>query len=76
MGLLLYRAWRARRAYRNKTGAALVDCVNKVIYGPTCVLPTANAANNEGEDSLGARVRDSLMLKEMQILAIMCRLQE
>jgi DNA-binding NarL/FixJ family response regulator len=56
--------------YRNTTGAALVDCVYKVIHGLTCVQRPAHAARNEDEDSVGARVRDRLTPKEMKIVAL------
>jgi DNA-binding NarL/FixJ family response regulator len=56
--------------YRNTTGAALVDCVHKVIHGLTCVQRPADAAHAEDEDSVGARVRDRLTPKEMKIVAL------
>ncbi|HEX6770641.1 MAG TPA: response regulator transcription factor [Acidobacteriaceae bacterium] len=56
--------------YRNTTGAALVDCVHKVIHGLTCVQRPADSAHNEDEDSVGARVRDRLTPKEMKIVAL------
>jgi DNA-binding NarL/FixJ family response regulator len=56
--------------YRNTTGAALVDCVHKVIHGLTCVQRPADAAHNEDEDAVGARVRDRLTPKEMKIVAL------
>jgi DNA-binding NarL/FixJ family response regulator len=56
--------------YRNTTGAALVDCVHKVIHGLTCIQRPADAAHAEDEDSVGARVRDRLTPKEMKIVAL------
>ena len=56
--------------YRNTTGAALVDCMHKVIHGLTCVQRPADAAHNEDEDSVGARVRDRLTPKEIKIVAL------
>jgi len=56
--------------YRNTTGAALVDCVHKVIHGLTCVQRPADAAHAEDEDFVGARVRDRLTPKEMKIVAL------
>ena len=56
--------------YRNTTGAALVDCVHKVIHGLTCVQRPSDAAHTEDEDSVGARVRDRLTPKEMKIVAL------
>ena len=56
--------------YRNTTGAALVDCVHKVIHGLTCVQRPADAGHTEDEDSVGARVRDRLTPKEMKIVAL------
>lgn len=56
--------------YRNTTGAALVDCVHKVIHGLTCVQRPADSVHSEDEDSVGARVRDRLTPKEMKIVAL------
>ena len=44
--------------YRNTTGAALVDCVHKVIQGLTAIQRPLEAAQNEEEDFVGgARAR-------------------
>jgi DNA-binding NarL/FixJ family response regulator len=56
--------------YRNTTGAALVDCVHKVIHGLTCVQRPVEAVQSEEEDFVGARVRDRLTPKEMKIVAL------
>src|ERR1700747_3477194 len=56
--------------YRNTTGAALVDCVHKVIHGLTCVQRPADAAQTDEEAFVGARVRDRLTPKEMKIVAL------
>jgi DNA-binding NarL/FixJ family response regulator len=56
--------------YRNTTGAALVDCVQKVIHGLTCVQRPTDAAQTDEEDFVGARVRDRLTPKEMKIVAL------
>ena len=56
--------------YRNTTGAALVDCVHKVIHGLTCVQRPVDAGQHEEEDFVGARVRDRLTPKEMKIVAL------
>jgi DNA-binding NarL/FixJ family response regulator len=56
--------------YRNTTGAALVDCVYKVVHGLRSVQRPADAPNQVDEDSLGARVRDSLTSKEMKVAAL------
>jgi DNA-binding NarL/FixJ family response regulator len=56
--------------YRNTTGAALVDCVHKVIQGLTAIQRPLEAVQNEEEDFVGARVRDRLTPKEMKIVAL------
>ena len=56
--------------YRNVTGAALIDCVRRVIHGDTCVQATAVGVQPQEEDLVGARVRDRLTAKEMKIVAL------
>jgi DNA-binding NarL/FixJ family response regulator len=56
--------------YRSTTGAALVDCVHKVIHGLTCVQRPADSGQQDDEDFVGARVRDRLTPKEMKIVAL------
>jgi DNA-binding NarL/FixJ family response regulator len=54
---------------RGVTAAELVDCVRRVARGQRCVqiMPAAGAQN---QDAVGARVRDRLTPKEMQIVAL------
>jgi DNA-binding NarL/FixJ family response regulator len=59
--------------YRNTTGAALVDCVYKVIHGLSCVQRPIDAEHSEEEDSVGARVRDRLTPKETKIVGLIVR---
>ena len=57
--------------YRNATNTALLDCVSKVASGFTCVQRPADAAWSEDGDSMGARVRDLLTTKEMEVAAML-----
>ncbi|HEY0307453.1 MAG TPA: response regulator transcription factor [Acidobacteriaceae bacterium] len=54
---------------RSVTGADMVNCVRRVGRGQRCIL---SAGNDSGQltDSVGARVRDRLTPKEMQIVAL------
>lgn len=54
---------------RNVAGAELVDCVRRVARGQRFVQ-LANIATMQAADSVGARVRDRLTPKEMQIVAL------
>lgn len=54
---------------RNVAGAELVDCVRRVAQGKRFVQ-LANVTTMQAADSVGARVRDRLTPKEMQIVAL------
>jgi DNA-binding NarL/FixJ family response regulator len=54
---------------RNVAGTDLLDCVRRVARGQRCVQP-ANVTMMQATDSVGARVRDRLTPKEMQIVAL------
>ena len=54
---------------RNVTGPQLIDCVRRVARGARCVQRGTLAAMPE-VDVVGARVRDRLTPKEMQIVAL------
>jgi DNA-binding NarL/FixJ family response regulator len=56
--------------YRNVTGAALIDCVRRIIQGDTCVHALSAGMQTEEEDLVGARVRDRLTAKEIKIVAL------
>jgi DNA-binding NarL/FixJ family response regulator len=56
--------------YRNVTRAGLIDCVRRVIRGEQTIPPVQSNGYAEPEDSVGARVRDRLTLKEMKIVAL------
>ncbi len=55
--------------YRSVAGIDLVDCVRRVTRGQRC-LTSANITTIQNPDSVGARVRDRLTPKEMQIVAL------
>jgi DNA-binding NarL/FixJ family response regulator len=54
---------------RNVSGADMVNCVRRVAHGQRCMM---NPGSDSGQstDSVGARVRDRLTPKEMQIVAL------
>jgi DNA-binding NarL/FixJ family response regulator len=54
---------------RNVAGPELVDCVRRVARGQRFVQ-LANITTMQATDSVGARVRDRLTPKEMQIVAL------
>jgi DNA-binding NarL/FixJ family response regulator len=54
---------------RNVAGAELVECVRRVARGQRFVQ-AANVTTIQATDSVGARVRDRLTPKEMQIVAL------
>ena len=54
---------------RNVAGSELVDCVRRVARGQRFVQ-VANVTTMQAADSVGARVRDRLTPKEMQIVAL------
>ena len=55
--------------YRNVTGADLIECVRKVSRGQRCLL-AGNVTVMQVADAVGARVRDRLTPKEIQIVAL------
>ncbi len=55
--------------FRSVAGSDLVDCVRRVTRGQRCVN-SANVTAIPNPDSVGARVRDRLTPKEMQIVAL------
>lgn len=54
---------------RNVSGADMVNCVRRVARGQRCIMTPGND-NGQATDSVGARVRDRLTPKEMQIVAL------
>ena len=54
---------------RSITGPELIDCVRRVARGQRCVQ-RGNLATMPPPDDVGARVRDRLTPKEMQIVAL------
>jgi DNA-binding NarL/FixJ family response regulator len=56
--------------FRNVTGPALVDCVQKVAAGETWHPPQVMQMGSPEEDMVGTRVRDRLTPKEMRIVAL------
>lgn len=55
--------------FRNVAGAELIDCIRRVAAGQRCVT-RANVTSIAAQDAVGARVRDRLTPKEMQIVAL------
>ena len=55
--------------YRSVTGADLIECVRKVGRGQRC-LHSSNVTVMQVADTVGARVRDRLTPKEIQIVAL------
>lgn len=55
--------------FRSVAGNDLVDCVRRVTRGQRCIA-AANITTLQNPDSVGARVRDRLTPKEMQIVAL------
>ena len=55
--------------YRSVTGSDLIECVRKVNRGQRCLQP-GNITVMQVADSVGARVRDRLTPKEIQIVAL------
>jgi DNA-binding NarL/FixJ family response regulator len=56
--------------YRNVTGPALLECVNKVAKGETWIQQQTLAPEEKENDMVGARVRDRLTPKELRIVAL------
>ena len=54
---------------RSIGGPALIDCVRRIARGQRCLQRT-NVTAMQPSDSVGARVRDRLTPKEMQIVAL------
>jgi DNA-binding NarL/FixJ family response regulator len=54
---------------RSITGGTLVDCVRRVAQGQR-FIQRSNVTTIQSSDSVGARVRDRLTPKEMQIVAL------
>ncbi|HEY5056139.1 MAG TPA: response regulator transcription factor [Acidobacteriaceae bacterium] len=55
--------------FRSVTGAELIDCIRRVAAGQRC-LAKSNVTSIAAQDTVGARVRDRLTPKEMQIVAL------
>jgi len=55
--------------FRNVAGTELIDCIRRVAAGQRC-MPMANVTSIATQDAVGARVRDRLTPKEMQIVAL------
>lgn len=55
--------------FRNVTGQEMIDCIRRVAAGQRCIL-RSNVMSIAAQDAVGARVRDRLTPKEMQIVAL------
>ncbi len=55
--------------FRNVPGADLIDCIRRVAGGQRCVQHS-NVTSILAQDAVGARVRDRLTPKEIQIVAL------
>jgi DNA-binding NarL/FixJ family response regulator len=55
--------------YRNVPGPDLIDCIRRVASGKRCVQ-RSNVTSILAQDAVGARVRDRLTPKEIQIVAL------
>ncbi|HEX9198236.1 MAG TPA: response regulator transcription factor [Acidobacteriaceae bacterium] len=55
--------------FRNVAGVDLIDCIRRVSHGQRCVQHS-NVTSILAQDAVGARVRDRLTPKEMQIVAL------
>jgi DNA-binding NarL/FixJ family response regulator len=55
--------------FRNVPGIDLIDCIRRVAGGQRCVQHS-NITSILAQDTVGARVRDRLTPKEMQIVAL------
>jgi DNA-binding NarL/FixJ family response regulator len=58
--------------FRNVPGSELIDCVRRVAVGQRCVAHS-NVTSILAQDTVGARVRDRLTPKEMQIVALIAQ---
>lgn len=55
--------------FRNVAGVDLIDCIRRIAAGQRCVKHS-NVTSIQAQDTAGARVRDRLTPKEMQIVAL------
>jgi DNA-binding NarL/FixJ family response regulator len=58
--------------FRNVPGSEMIDCVRRVAVGQRCVAHS-NVTSILAQDTVGARVRDRLTPKEMQIVALIAQ---
>jgi DNA-binding NarL/FixJ family response regulator len=58
--------------YRNVGGGDLIDCIRRVGAGQRC-LQQSNVTSILAQDTVGARVRDRLTPKEIQIVALIAQ---
>jgi DNA-binding NarL/FixJ family response regulator len=58
--------------FRNVPGTDLIDCIRRVGAGQRCVQ-RSNITSILAQDTVGARVRDRLTPKEMQIVALIAQ---
>jgi DNA-binding NarL/FixJ family response regulator len=58
--------------FRNVPGGDLIDCIRRVASGQRCVQ-RSNITSILAQDTVGARVRDRLTPKEMQIVALIAQ---
>ena len=58
--------------FRNVTGTELIECIRRVAAGQRCVA-RSNVTSIAAQDAVGARVRDRLTPKEMQIVALIAQ---
>jgi DNA-binding NarL/FixJ family response regulator len=58
--------------FRNVAGTELIDCIRRVAAGQRCVAKS-NVTSIAAQDTVGARVRDRLTPKEMQIVALIAQ---
>jgi DNA-binding NarL/FixJ family response regulator len=55
--------------FRDVPGPELVECIRRVAGGQRC-MPHSNVTSIQAQDMVGARVRDRLTPKEMQIVSL------
>jgi DNA-binding NarL/FixJ family response regulator len=58
--------------FRNVPGNDLIDCIRRVAVGQRCVAHS-NVTSILAQDTVGARVRDRLTPKEIQIVALIAQ---
>jgi len=58
--------------FRNVPGSDLIDCIRRVGAGQRCVQHS-NVTSILAQDTVGARVKDRLTPKEMQIVALIAQ---